>query len=299
MNDLTAVDLSEHAFIRVQGAEALDFLQGQLSSDLRLLTAERAQISSYNSPKGRMLAVLHLLRNDGEILIELHTAVAASVLQRLRMFVLRAKLSLERATELRAIGLVGESAARSLAAAGLPVPGQPLDCAHDPQRRLIVMRRIGASPRYSLIGPQPALAPLAERWSPLREHSAWRRADIEAGVPVIYPQTSDHFVPQMANLDRLGGISFDKGCYTGQEIVARVHYLGQLKRRLFVCRVDGAAPSPAESVVSGHPAAAAGEIVDAVETGDGGALATAVLQLGAVESADLRLTDGRALHLQR
>lgn len=294
----TCLDLRALVHLRARGLDADSFLQGQLSSDLRLLTPERAQISSYNSPKGRMLAVMHLLRVGDSILIELHESIADSVLKRLRMFVLRSKLTLENASDdIRAIGLLGDDAARLLGTAGLPVPRQPLDCTHDPQRGLVVVRRIGAAPRYSVAGPAPAVAALAAQWPTPSSTAAWRRADIEAGVAVVYPQTSDHFVPQMANLDRLGGISFDKGCYTGQEIVARLHYLGQLKRRMFTGDIDGPPPAPGSEILAGEPATVAGEVVDAVDSSHGAVLG-AVLQLSHAAATDLRLADGRALCLR-
>lgn len=294
----TCLDLRALVHLRARGLDADSFLQGQLSSDLRLLTPERAQISSYNSPKGRMLAVVHLLRAGDSILIELHESVADSVLKRLRMFVLRSKLTLDNAAaDVHTIGLTGDDAGRLLATAGLPVPQQPLACAHDAQRGLVVMRRIGAAPRYSVAGPAAAVAALAAQWPVSPNPAAWQLADIEAGVPVVYPQTSDHFVPQMANLDRLGGISFDKGCYTGQEIVARLHYLGQLKRRLFTCDVDGPPPLPGSDILAGEPAAVAGEVVDAVDVDGSRTAMSVVLQLSHATAPDLRIADGRAVRL--
>lgn len=299
MNHTVAIPLSDHGFLRIEGADAVSFLQGQLSSDLRQLRAARAQISSYNSPKGRMLAVVHLIADGEAILIELHRSILDATLKRLRMFVLRSKLTItDVSADVGALGLIGQPAAQALASAGLPVPGAPLDCRRDDARDLIVVRRLGDTPRYSVIGPRATIAALAASLGETATFDAWRRADIEAGVPVVYPQTADHFVPQMANLDLLDGIGFDKGCYTGQEIVARLHYLGQLKRRMFVCRIDGAAPAPGDDVVSGEPAAAAGEIVDAIPA-DGAAIAGVVLQLSHRDSADLRLADGRALRILR
>lgn len=291
------VDLQPLALLRVRGADAAAFLQGQLSSDVRRVDAAHAQISSYNSPKGRMLAVLHLVGDGDSTLLELHDAVAETTLRRLRMFVLRSDVTIEPATPaLRCIGLLGENASQTLAALGLPAPSGPLQCARDADRGLVVVRRLGPAARFSVIGADSAIAALTAGAPAPLAFDAWRRADIEAGVPVVYPQTSDHFVPQMANLDLLGGISFDKGCYTGQEIVARLHYLGQIKRRLFVCRVAGAAPLPGSGIVAGPAGDAAGEVVDAVDSGQG-AVVSAVLQLSHRASEDLRLEDARALHV--
>lgn len=280
--------------LRASGADATAFLQGQLSSDLRLLSETRAQISSYNSPKGRMLALPHLIRTPDGILIELHASVAAATLKRLRMFVLRAKVTLDdAAAELQTLGLIGEGAAQWLHEQGLPAPTAPLDSADDPARRITVVRRLGALPRYSLTAPPDVLAAFGTGDA---IDLAWRRADIDAGVPVVTAQTSDHFVAQMANLDLLGGISFDKGCYTGQEIVARLHYLGQLKRRMFQARIDGPAPLPGSDVRAGDGDSAVGEIVDAVDDGNG-SVASLVLQLAHAQRDDLQLTDGTRVRL--
>ncbi|HEY1075765.1 MAG TPA: hypothetical protein VGE51_03685 [Fontimonas sp.] len=290
--------LSVTHYLRASGADADGFLQGQLSSDLRLLSDSRAQISSYNSPKGRMLALPHLIRHDGSILIEIHSSVAAATLKRLRMFVLRAKVVLDDASAaLQSLAVVGAGAEALLRDAGLPAPAAPLDTALDAARQIRVVRRLGSAPRYSLIGAPDALAALPFAVSGDDLDSAWRRADIEAGVPIVCAQTSDHFVPQMANLDRLGGISFDKGCYTGQEIVARLHYLGQLKRRLFVARFDGAPVAPGSEIRMAESHAEVGEVVDAVADG-AGSVASVVLQLAHAQREDLQLPDGRRIAIR-
>lgn len=287
----TRIPLDQLAYIRVQGADAESFLQGQLSSDLRMVTAQRAQISSYSNPKGRMLAVLQVFRQGDTLVLELHRSVAEATLKRLRMFVLRSKVQLEDAG-LPATGLLGAGAPQQLAALGLPIPAEPQDAAE--QDGVVVIRRFGTQPRYSLHGRVDGLAAL-----PAGNFDDWRRADLHAGVPTVYPQTRELFVPQMANLDLLGGISFNKGCYTGQEIVARLHYLGQLKRRMFLSRADAADVQPGTPVYDGAgDAQAVGEVVDAVAE-EGTTLLTAVLQLNHATSERLALgaTDGPRLSL--
>ncbi len=288
--------LSAVNYLRASGADVDSFLQGQLSSDLRLLSGSRAQISSYNSPKGRMLALPHLIRSGDDVLIEIHSSVAAATLKRLRMFVLRARVALEDASAgVQALALIGNSSAELLQQHGLPAPAAALESATDTASGLIVVRRIGALPRYSLIGHPDQLARLAFAASASADIDlAWRRADIEAGVAVVTAGTSDHFVPQMANLDLHGGISFDKGCYTGQEIVARLHYLGQLKRRMFFAHIAGPAPAPGSEVRIAGNGSAAGEIVDSVAEGTG-SVANVVLQLAYAERNDLQLADGTSV----
>ncbi len=296
MKSCIPVQLDALVHVTVRGDDALSFLQGQLSNDLRQLSPERAQIGSYNSAKGRMLAVAHLLRCGDAIVLELHRDIAAATCRRLRMFVLRSRVTIDEDDALASFGLIGDQSALRLAELSLPVPASALDCAQDTERGITVLRRFGEMPRYSVHGTTAALAPLLVAVGPLQDFANWRRADIEAGVPTVYAATSDRFVPQTANLDRLGGISFDKGCYTGQEIVSRLHYLGQIKRRLFVARIDGQPPAPGDEIRSAD-GAAAGEIVDAVGE-DTGALVATVLQLAQADTM-LQLTDGRALHIVR
>ncbi|WP_133164218.1 CAF17-like 4Fe-4S cluster assembly/insertion protein YgfZ [Solimonas fluminis] len=246
------------------------------------MNENRAQLSSYSNPKGRMLAVLTLFRHGGDIVLELHRSVAESTLKRLRMFVLRSKVSLQDCTaELPATGLIGDEGARRLEALGLPLPQEPMQSAA--RDGVTVIRRLGSTPRWSVHGEVPGLAAL-----PPIGFEAWRRADLLAGVPTVYAESREMFVPQMANIDLLGGISFSKGCYTGQEIVARLHYLGQLKRRMFLLR----APVDARPGMAVYDAAgdgqAVGEVVDAVADGDA-TLLTAVLQLSHAGSDGLAL----------
>ena len=257
--------LSHLGLITVRGADAETFLQGQLSNDVRRLTAAQAQLSSYNSPKGRMLAVLHLLRVGDAVLLEVHRSVMEPTLKRLRMFVLRSKVTLAETDDRALFGVAGAEAPVVLAQLGLPAPTTPLECAVADE--CVAVRRIGSAPRYTLVVPAARRADFAARLAAqARTGTAddWKVAEIEAGVPTVYAETQDHFVPQMCNLDKLGGISFDKGCYTGQEIVARVHYRGAVKRHMTLVKVDGAPPTAGTKLDSG-------EVVDSAPRPEGGA----------------------------
>src|SRR3546814_453843 len=287
-------DTTERGWLRVSGDDASTFLQGQLSNDLRKLTLQTAQLSSYSSAKGRMLAVLFLVRRGDDILIEMPRSILDATLSRLKMFVLRARLTIEKADDIDALAIFGNDAPAMMSRYALPVPEVPLQCIDDP-RGLRVVRRLGSVTRYSVIGPRERIAALRTTLDDtLRndEGSHWRRADIESGIPVVLPETRDHFVAQMANLDLFGGISFDKGCYTGQEIIARLHYLGTLKRRLFIARIEGDAPVPGSAVHQAGDSQAVGEIVDALADADG-RIATVVLQLAA-RDAELIVASSRS-----
>jgi folate-binding protein YgfZ len=278
----TAV-VDELAVLRFDGADAATFLHGQLSSDVAALPAGALQRSSYNSAKGRMLANLVLARPAGDdgFHAVLAADLAAPIARRLAMFVLRAKVKVaDLAGERTLVGVVGPAAAAAVAAAFTGVgPGAAV--AHGdlvllalPDGRVLI--DAPAAARESTLA---RLAPHAARG----DDSDWRRAGIEAGVPLVTAATSDAFVPQALNFDALGGISFRKGCYPGQEIVARTHYLGRLKERLFAFRAADAPPAPGTRLHSAtfgdQPC---GTVVNSVAA-DGGALLLAVVQRSAAE----------------
>lgn len=274
--------LDHLAVIRASGADAESFLQGQLSGDVRQTSPSRAQWTSYNSPKGRVLAVLLLLRDADGFDLVLPRALLEPILKRLRMFVLRAHVKLEART----------STPLAIFGAADSAPAQAMDVAHAGEGRIV--RMPGESPRHlHLAAPDSATDP-AESGA-----DAWRLADIRAGVPIVFPQTQERFVAQMLNLDQLNGIGFDKGCYTGQEVIARLHYLGQVKRRMFLLEGEGPAPQPGTAVYDqAGDAQAVGEIVDAIADG-AGFTASAVLQLAVAESDNLAVDRPQESRLSR
>lgn len=298
MENISLHSLRHLGFINVQGADTDLFLQGQFSNDIQLLTPQRAQLTSYNSAKGRMLAVLHLTRNSQGICMELERSMLEATLKRLRMFVLRSKVTLADASdEVSALGVIGHSAAQALAAVGLPTPAEVLGCSQSDD--LSVTRRHGDLPRFVIQGPIQMIQTLEKKLAaamPLADSDKWRQSDIIGGIPAIFPQTSDHFVPQMANLDLLGGISFTKGCYTGQEIVARLHYLGQLKRRMFHGHTTATDIQPGTPIYDEGNDQAVGEVVQSAAAHNG-SLLSAVLQLAHAQSNHLHVgtAEGPAL----
>lgn len=275
--------------LRVRGEDAEAFLQGQLSADLRLLGPDRALWSSYNSAKGRMLALPLAMRDGDAIELWLPTELLSALMRRLQMFVLRARVVMTApAADSAVLGVIGAAAGDWLAARAWPAPAQVMQVTIADGLR--VLRLPGAVPRFLVCGPSlvPDALPAGVPNDDAAE-LAWRLADIEAGIARLTPATQDRWVPQMANLDWLGGISFDKGCYTGQEVVARLHHLGKLKKRMFRLHGTGAPPAPGTSILdAGGDGQSVGEIVDAVPT-DGGFVASAVLQLALAESDTLHL----------
>lgn len=256
--------LDDLALIRARGAEARSFLQSQLSNDIAEIGPARAQLSGYCSPKGRLLAVFTVseLESADSLGLELPAELLPATLKRLRMFVLRSKLLLEDAgAEWPALGLAGHQSGEILRTLQLEVPDGPMTSTET--QGVQVLRRPGDWPRYRLRASPERIAALEAALAalPRLAPSHWSLGELLAGVPVVRTATSEHFVPQTVDLDFAGGISFSKGCYPGQEIVARVHYLGRLKQRLHLA--SSVLPAvPGTSVYAPGESQAVGEVMD-------------------------------------
>ncbi|MDX1251931.1 MAG: folate-binding protein YgfZ [Gammaproteobacteria bacterium] len=283
-------DLSHLGLIKVSGADAATFLQSQFTNDVREVSEQRSQLSAYCSPKGRMLACFRLFMRDGAYYLRLPLEIVEPTLKRLRMFVLRAKVTLEDASDtLIRIGLAGPDAAKILSGAPESVDGVGNATGST------IIRVPGAQPRFEIIGPVDTIK---EIWATLHPHvtpvgaNVWDLLDIRAGIPTVHTATADTFVPQMVNLDTLGGVSFTKGCYPGQEIVARVHYLGTIKRRMYLAHIaTNATPHPGDAV---HAAGNTGKqgvgtIVTAQPSPAGGFEALAIIEVNAAEDRGTHL----------
>ncbi len=216
-------ELEDLAALRIQGADAVRFLQGQLSNDVQRLSAERSLIAGYHNPQGRVIALLRLVHlGEGDVLAILPREILTPVAQRLAKFVLRSKVRIsEECAAWTVNGWLGWDA---------PVAAPPLG----EQRRVAdsLLVCVSEQPaRYLEIRPRTAPPPARPAAMPALR-AQWRLLDVRAGLPQVYAPTSEQFVAQMLNLDVIGAIAFDKGCYTGQEVIARAHYRGRVKRRL-------------------------------------------------------------------
>jgi tRNA-modifying protein YgfZ len=252
--------------LRFTGPDSLSFLQGQISNDTRRLTEGAPVLAAYSSPQGRVLTVMHLLPHSSGVAAILPRELVSLTLERLRKFVLRAKVQMEDASELLCVS--GQHGTRGLDSARLAVP--PADKGYAEQDGIGVARVSRESDRYWVIGAADELAKhgLTGDAVPLgRIENDWRLADIRAGLPQIYLATGETFVAQMLNLDLLDGISFSKGCYTGQEIIARTQHLGRIKRRLYRLQL------PSGDWRIGRPVhlsdGRAGRLVEVAGSGDG------------------------------
>jgi len=272
--------LAHLGLLRVAGADNIAFLQGQISQDARRLAAGRPLLAAYSSPQGRVLAILHLLPHSSGIIAVLPRELLAPTIERLRKYVLRAKVRIEDAgAQLAVAGFHGTDA---LAEAAVAAPGAAQAYLESDG---VGVGRVGTETgRYWVIGPPGRLAAFgpAARAAGLagaaRTERDWRLADIRAGMPQVYAATSELFVAQMLNLDLLDGISFSKGCFTGQEIIARTQHLGRIKRRMMRLALRGRTVAVGDAL---RLADGRGGRITEVARGDDGCEALAVLPIDA------------------
>jgi len=272
------------------GADGRAFLHGQLSCDVAGLTAGRSVYGCYCTPKGRMLANFLLWSEGDAFRMVLPRDLAPAIRKRLQMFVLRSKVAIaERFDELLLCGVSGPDGEHALRSALGGAPAQAHDVQAGVQATVVRVR----GDRFLLAIPRAFAAPLwdalAGRLRPVGP-AAWQWLEIVHGLPHVTTATQDQFVPQMANLELIGGVSFRKGCYPGQEIVARTQHLGKVKRRMFLGHVAdaGEAPAAGEPVFS-TDGEVQGMVMNAAASPDGGADLLAVVQSASAAAGDLRL----------
>ncbi|MCW8945341.1 MAG: folate-binding protein YgfZ [Sedimenticola sp.] len=296
-------DLSHLGLIRVSGEDAQSFLQGQFTNDTRDVTENHSQLSAYCSPKGRMLANFRLFMHQSDYILQMPLSTHSKVLKRLPMFVLMTKAQVTDATdELTTMGIAGACAESLLQNHFASIPDQPGAAVQ--QAEMTLIRLPGTLARFQITGSPDAIIAL---WKQLAEKATpansdyWSLLDIRAGIPTIYEETEDAFVPQMTNMQAVDGVSFTKGCYTGQEVVARMKYLGKLKRRMYLASVNtDTPPRPGDELFAPGSASGqgAGRIVDARPSPSGGYELLAVAEIKSFEAGNLHLIDDQGPKLQ-
>jgi len=291
-----AAELRHLGLLSCKGDEARAFLHAQLTSDVAGLAEGEARLGGWCSAKGRLLATFLVVPRGDEFLLQLPRELAAGVAKRLSMFILRARAKLADASDAwTQFGVWGGAAAERLAALKLPVPQGPMRAAATDAGVVVQI----APQRYLVLAPAAQREPLAALAGDAGEQ-AWLLEEIRAGRPQVVQATQDQFVPQMVNLERLGAIDFKKGCYPGQEIVARTQYRGVLKRRMIRARVGAAAAAGDALFADDDPAQASGTVANAAAAPEGGSELLAVAQISALEGARplrLRAADGPPLEL--
>lgn len=287
------VPLTLLACLEFSGDDAETFLHGQLSCDVQGMAAAGASYGAYCSPQGRMLASFLLLRLESSFLMLLPASIAEAIKKRIGMFVLRSKVRIGVGSQVL-VGLSGKASEQ--AGARLFTWSRETDGTIalnlDAGRSLLVIPPEIADQRWQSLAAEarPAGAP------------CWEWLDIRAGVPWIGDATREEFIPQMANLDLLGGVSFTKGCYPGQEVVARTQYRGQVKRRMFHAHVEAAVPPKAGDPLFSDDLGdqSSGKVVAVQASPSGGYDLLAVVTISSMQGSTVRLGSvaGAALSFQ-
>ena len=295
-------ELTHLGFIEVSGDEAQSFLQNQLSNDINLVSPQHSQLNAYCNAKGRALALFRVIQFHDSYYLQLPVELIDSTLKRLQMFVLRSKVTLEDASsQLLACGVAGPGAQKLITELTGEAPKQ-VDQSVETEK-LGITRVRGQQPRFLIYG---NFQNLTAAWNQLKDqanicsHHIWNYLDIHAGVPQIFRDNVEAFVPQMLNMHSIDGISFQKGCYPGQEVVARMYYLGKLKRRMYLAHVESdTQPQPGDLLFNKDSNADQniGRVVDAQPADGGGYDLLAVLQISNTESGSVHLNkpDGKQL----
>jgi folate-binding protein YgfZ len=287
--------------IAVTGDDAASFLHNQLTNDVLHLGLDQARLAGYCTPKGRLQASFLMWRNAESVYLQLPRELQPALQKRLSMFVLRAKAKLSDATPEAMLGFGGARAAAMLEVLFGTLPKAPYGKLDHELGTLVRLADAFGAPRYQWL---TSAAQAQHAWPALSAaltkagDDGWRLAAIHAGVPEITLKTQEQFVPQMVNFELLGGVNFKKGCYPGQEIVARSQYLGKLKRRTALAVIEAQAQAGDEVFASSDPDQPCGMVVNAAPNGTGGVDALVEMKLAAIDAGDVHLRSAGGAPLQ-
>ena len=298
-------DLSHYGLLAISGEDTTSFLQTQLINDVTQLEASSSQLNGYCNPKGRLIANFRVFWRGETLYLRFPADMLEEVTKVLNKYKLRSKLTLEdHSDSMVRIGYSGATADKTLSGILAQLPAQPDEVINIDN--LTVIKVPGITPSYELYGDTGVIMDI---WTKLDVHgapvgmSAWQLIEILAGMPHITAESSEEYVPQMVNYQAINGLSFTKGCYPGQEIVARMHYLGKLKKRMYLARVrSDDVPYVQQELVSANSRSGSktGNILNAAPHPDGDYAVLAVIQISDAENEKIHLgsVDGPALELQ-
>ena len=254
-DSVCAVD--EPGVLAVSGEDAVTFLQGQVTCDIRTISETHSSLGAFCNPKGRVMSLFRVVRMAEVLYLLMPAELLPLIQKKLQMYVMRSKVELQDVSDQFCfLGITGHCNATINQLTGIVLPERVNHAVTD-QGQCIV-RVHGERKRYCLMTHMESAKIIweslvaSEQFSECNS-SVWEQSEVTASIPLICKATSEVFVPQMLNLDQLEGISFKKGCYTGQEIVARSHYLGKLKRRLFRLQGDQGPMPTVGTAVYGNP----------------------------------------------
>ena len=292
-------DLSHFSTVVVAGADAAEFMQGQFTNDISKVDDEHSQISAFCNNKGRMIANFRLFKYQQNYFISISQDLVEKSIQHLQNYILRAEVAIQDVSEqLVHLGVSGKDA-ESILGEFIDNPGTEVDSlSHNED--YIAIRAAGTIPRYEIFCSADKAIDLwqaVSKTARIVNSDYWNLLNIRNGIPLIDSRTSEEFVPQMANMELINGVSFEKGCYTGQEIVARTHYLGKQKRRTYRIRIDTEArPAPGEQLATETSTENqyTGTLVTVFQTAETTFEALAVIQIKSAEEEKLKLKSSDA-----
>jgi folate-binding protein YgfZ len=297
--------ITSEGLIAVTGEEAASFLHKQLTNDVEHLGQSEARLAGFCTPKGRLQATFLMWRSGETIFLQLPRAIQAPLQKRLSMFVMRAKAKLLDVTADAAneavLGFGGAKAQAALEQLFGALPATPYSKLDHALGTVIRVADAFGAPRYQWLtsnASAQAAWPALSAALAVAGDDGWQLSAIHAGVPEVTLRTQEQFVPQMINFELLGGVNFKKGCYPGQEIVARSQYLGKLKRRTTLASIDGAALAGDEVFDRADPEQPCGMVVNAAPNGAGGSDVLVEMKLAALVDADVRLGSAQGAQLR-
>src|SRR5688572_22113942 len=293
--------LPQFGLIRFSGEDAPSFLHNQLSCDIASLAPGNSTYGAYCTPKGRMLAAFLLWRSEQDFYMQLPLPLCAPMHKQLSKFILRSKVkAADVSNDWTLIGVAGQDAAALVQQVVGQAPREMHEVVFTPDA--MVLRLPGD--RFEMAVARDKTSRVLEvlgAGAGKTDPRYWEWLDIRAGIPTVLPATQEAFVPQMANLDLIGGVSFDKGCYPGQEIVARMHFRGTLKQRMVLAHIESAEqPQPGDKLYSpDFGEQACGAVVNAARSPEGGHDVLASIQISAAEKSNVhwKSVQGPALKL--
>ena len=224
---VTLYKLNYLAALAVSGEDAISFLQGQLTCNINDLTESQASIAAFCNPKGRVISTLLIVKTDSGFALILPSSLLDNVIQKLRRYILRSKVILTQQDDYSLLGLSGTNHLNNMS-----LSEQDFSCSNI--EGLLCIKLPASNARYLCIAKSQCSNHSYLNDLSIGNQDEWRYQDISSAFPWFDASRSEQFIPQILNIDKLGGISFSKGCYTGQEIIARTHYLGKPKRQLFL-----------------------------------------------------------------
>jgi tRNA-modifying protein YgfZ len=294
--------LTQFALISASGPDATPFLHSQLTNDIKSVIPHHACLAGYCSTKGRLLASLLVWKlNEETLFMEVPAELQESFQKRLQIFVLRSKVKLNHVTESNAVlGILGQATAAQLAKWFPELPAAPYELVNNEAGVLLRLADTQKTARYQWIMSKPffeQIAPtLNDQFAILPSHM-WSLSEIHAGIPHISLATQEKFVPQMINYELIGAVNFKKGCYPGQEIVARTHYLGKQKRRMVLAEIDNArVQSGMEVFTLDDPTQPCGMVVNAEPNNSGGSDCLIEIKTAYLTDAVVQLSSGEICH---